>query len=393
MSNYTYPLATSSWDDEEIKAIQQVIKENMYSMGEQVYQFEKEFADYNGSKFAVMVNSGSSANLIMIAALRFTDDTKIKLNPGDEVIVPAISWSTSYYPLMQYGLKLKFVDVDLHTLNYDLQALSEAISNRTKAILVVNLLGNPNDFNEIQRMAAVHNVSIIEDNCESMGANFSGKRCGSFGLMGTFSSYFSHHISTMEGGLIVTDNEQLYHALLCLRAHGWTRNLPKENFVTGIKSENKFDESFKFVLPGYNVRPIEMSGSIGRVQLRKLPSFIAQRRRNADMFKSVMDQFPNFVIQKEIGESSWFGFSLILDPKLKKTRLEILNMLDEASIETRPIVAGNFVKNPVIQYADYEVHKQLTNADYVHNNGFFIGNNHIDLSNMFDRLSDTLKSI
>lgn len=393
MSDYTYPLATSSWGDEEIKAIHQVITSNMYSMGEQVHQFEKEFAHYNGSKFAVMVNSGSSANLLMIAALSFTDNMNNKLNAGDEIIVPAISWSTSYYPLMQYGLKLKFVDVDIETLNYDLDALSEALSDRTKAILVVNLLGNPNDFDEIKSLAAVYSASIIEDNCESMGANFNGKRCGSFGLMGTFSCYFSHHISTMEGGLIVTDDEELYHVLLSLRAHGWTRNLPKENFVTGIKSENKFEESFKFVLPGYNVRPIEMSGSIGRVQLRKLPNFVAQRRRNADVFKSVMDQFPNFIIQKEIGESSWFGFSLILGPKLKKTRFEVLNLLDEAGIETRPIVAGNFVKNPVVQYANYEVHKQLNNADYVHKHGFFIGNNHIDLSNMFDKLSETLKSV
>ncbi len=263
-----YPLATATWDSAEYQALQDVISGGMFTMGPKVAQFEKDVASYIGSKYAVMVNSGSSANLLMVAALIYTKNSKLQLKPGDEVIVPAVSWSTTYYPLYQYGLKLKFVDIDLHTLNYDLDQLSAAVSSNTKAIMAVNLLGNPNDFSKIYQIIGNRQIVLIEDNCESLGAQFEGKMAGTFGVMGAFSSFFSHHISTMEGGLIVTDNEELYHVLVSLRAHGWTRNLPKENHVCGTKSDDPFEASFRFVLPGYNVRPLEMSGLLELSRLK-----------------------------------------------------------------------------------------------------------------------------
>ena len=222
--SYLYPLATSSWDQNELDALQRVIASDRYSMGKEVEKFEKRFAEYCGSKYAIMVNSGSSANLLMTAALTYTQDASLKLSPGDEIIVPAISWSTTYYPLNQYGLKLKFVDIDIETLNYNLPALQDAVTGNTRAIMVVNLLGNPNDFDAINRIIGERSIVLIEDNCESMGATFAGRKAGTFGVMGSFSSFFSHHISTMEGGLVVTENEELYHIMLSLRAHGWTRN-------------------------------------------------------------------------------------------------------------------------------------------------------------------------
>lgn len=283
-----FPLATSSWDEKEYQALQRVIDSGQFSMGAEVEKFEHEFAKFVGSKYSVMVNSGSSANLIMTAALMFTKQSRYRLKAGDEIIVPAVSWPTTYYPLSQYGLKLKFVDIDRGTLNYDLSALSDAISDHTRAIMVVNLLGNPTDFSAIQDLINDKDIVLIEDNCESLGAVFSDKQAGTFGVMGTFSSFFSHHISTMEGGLIVTDDEELYHVMLTLRAHGWTRNLPKVNHVVDKKSDDLFEESFRFVLPGYNVRPLEMSGALGQEQLRKLPEIIAGRRRNGAEF--VADQ-------------------------------------------------------------------------------------------------------
>ena len=267
-----YPLATSSWDDEELQAIHRVIASDQYSMGKEVKHFEDQFAAWVGSKYAVMANSGSSANLLMTAALRYTKNSSYRLEVGDEIIVPAVSWSTTYYPLHQYGLKLRFVDIDLGTLNYDLNALHGAITERTRAIMCVNLLGNPNDFVVIKDIASKHDLIIIEDNCESMGATFQGKQAGTHGLLGSFSTFFSHHISTMEGGVVVTDDEELYHILLALRAHGWTRNLPDHNLLTGKKSADLFEESFRFIIPGYNLRPLEMSGAIGQEQLKKLPS-------------------------------------------------------------------------------------------------------------------------
>lgn len=385
-----YTLASSTWDDKELQAIQDVIKSDMFTMGKKVAEFEKDFARFVGSKYAVMTSSGSTANLIATAALFYTKNSKLKR--GDEVIVPAISWSTTYYPLYQYGLKLKFVDVDLETLNYDLESLKRAISDKTKMIMIVNLLGNPNDFDGIKDIVKDKNIVLLEDNCESMGAEYKGEQAGTFGIMGTFSTFFSHHMATMEGGFVVTDDEELYHILLCLRAHGWTRNLPKENLVAN-KSDDWFSESFRFVLPGYNVRPIEMSGAIGIEQLKKLPTFLKYRRKNANLFISYFKNHPDFIIQKEIGSSSWFGFSLIIRPGSKFKRKDIIKKLEENDIEYRPVATGNFTQNEVIKYFDYEIFGDLKNAKYIHENGFFVGNHQFDISEQIDLFKKVMDNL
>lgn len=382
-----YPLATSSWDQSEMDALQRVMDSGMYSMGAEVRAFEERFARQFGSKYAVMVNSGSSANLLMTAALFFTLNPALKLERGDEIIVPAVSWPTTYYPLNQYGLKLKFVDIDLATLNYDLAALRAAVTDRTHAIMVVNLLGNPNDFDEITDIVSGRDIVIIEDNCESMGATFNGRQAGTFGVMGSFSTFFSHHISTMEGGVVVTDDEELYHVMLALRAHGWTRNLPKFNHVTGEKSDDPFEESFRFVLPGYNLRPLEMSGALGTEQLKKLPDLVAGRRANGARLQDRLADHPKFMIQREIGSSSWFGFSLVLRPDAGQTRAEFVHALTAAGFECRPIVAGNFAKNDVMKYFDHTIHGTLENAAYIDANGLFVGNHHYPIPDAIDALS------
>jgi len=384
-----YSLASSTWDEKELAAIQSVIDSDMYSMNKQVAQYEKDFAQFFGSKYAVMTSSGSTANLLMIAALFFKKDSPLKR--GDEIIVPAVSWSTTYFPLQQYGLKVKFVDIDLKTLNIDLEQLKGAITDKTRAILTVNLLGNPNNFAEINSMIENQDIILLEDNCESMGATFEDQQAGTFGLMGTYSSFFSHHIATMEGGCVVTDDEEIYHILLCIRAHGWTRNLPKDNKITGTKSDDPFEESFKFVLPGYNVRPLEMSGAIGVEQLKKLPGFIVQRRKNAEYFISLFSDHSDLMIQKEIGKSSWFGFSFIIRQSSKLSRKEVVQKLADNGIECRPIVTGNFLKNKeVLQYFDYEVAGSVDNAEYLDKNGLFVGNHQVDLTEQLDLLYKVL---
>ena len=385
MSNY--PLATSTWDEEELKAIQSVIDSDKFTMGQFVNLFENNFGKFIKRKYCVMVSSGSAANLLSIASLFYTKKPRLKI--GDEVIVPAVSWSTTFFPLQQFGLKLKFVDIDLNTLNYDLDSLESSISPNTRMIVAVNLLGNPNDFDKINNIIKNKNIILFEDNCESLGAEFKGKKTGTFGLLGTFSTYFSHHISTMEGGFVTTDNEELYHILLSIRAHGWTRNLPKENLVAN-KSDNWFEESFRFVLPGYNVRPVEMSGAIGLKQLKKLPNFLIKRRENANLFVNLFKDHSDFIIQKEIEKSSWFGFSLIMRPGSKRKRSEIISILEKNKVEYRPIVTGNFVKNDVLKYFDYSIHKKLKNADHLHDNGFFVGNSHEELSKNIEFLKKIL---
>lgn len=383
-----YNLAHNSWDNEEEKAILSVVNSDRYTMGPKVKQFELDCAKYFGSKYAVMVNSGSSANLLSVAGLRY--HSKLSLKPGDEVIVPAVSWSTTYFPLYQYNLKLRFVDISLDTLNIDLDKVEKAITPNTKAIYAVNLLGNPNNFNKLKALCDAHDLILLEDNCESMGATYDGKFTGTFGICGSMSTFFSHHLSTIEGGIILTNDEEMYYILLSLRAHGWTRDIPKDSPIYS-KTDN-FYELFRFILPGYNVRPNEMFGALGVVQLKKLDKILEQRRINAKIFNKLFADSDKFFIQKECGNSSWFGFSIILKPQFVGKRKALVKFLEENGIETRPIVAGNFINNPAIKYMDYSIYDGLNNAAYLDRNGFFIGNNHFNLINELYHFNEVINS-
>jgi CDP-6-deoxy-D-xylo-4-hexulose-3-dehydrase len=221
-----------------------------------------------------------------------------------------------------------------------------------------------------------------------MGAEFSNKKTGTFGVMGSFSTFFSHHISTMEGGIIATDNEELYHILLSLRAHGWTRDLPVNNLVCSEKDTESLKEDFRFILPGYNVRPLELQGAIGVEQIKKLPMIISGRQKNAILFKEILADHPNLITQKEVGKSSWFGFSLIIRPKSTLDRASLAKKLSSLGFEYRPIVTGNFAKNEVTKYFDSEVYGELKNADYIDKNGIFIGNHHYPMLDAFSALGE-----
>lgn len=382
-----YPLATNTWADEEIDAIKKLLSQDQFTMGENVRIFETAFSKYIGSKYSVMVNSGSSANLLAIAALFYTKNNPLKR--GDEVIVPAVSWGTTYFPLQQFGLKVKFIDIDPDTLNINSDILKSAISNKTKLIVAVNLLGNPSQFDTLTTLCQENNIILFEDNCESMGARFDNKNAGTFGKLGTFSTYFSHHISTIEGGLTVTDDEELYHIMLSMRSHGWTRSLPKNNSVAE-KNDRKFEESFRFVLPGYNIRPTEISAVLGSEQLKKLPVFIDFRKNNARHFLSLFGNHPFINTQKETGESSWFGFALILTNELSYLRNDLAEFLEDNNIECRPIVAGNFVKHDVIKYFDYEIFDELKNSNIIDESGLYVGNHHFCLQNEIDYLYEKI---
>lgn len=385
------PLACSTWDSEELEALQDVITSGFFTMGPKVAEFEQAFAGYHKSKYCVMVNSGSSANFLMVAALFFTKQRK-GLKRGDEVIVPAVSWSTTYSPLYYHGLKLRFVDISINTLNINVDLIEAAITPHTKAIFAVNLLGNSADYQKLLAICDEHNLILIEDNCESLGSENMGKRTGTFGLVSSCSTFFSHHISTMEGGVILTDDEEIYHILLSIRAHGWTRNLPPDNLVTK-KGSDPFFESFRFVLPGYNLRPLEMSGALGITQMKKLDTLIEQRRCNYLLFKDSMDSFDFINLQEETGKSSWFGFSMIVDESSGLTRNALVDILAARDIECRPIVSGNIIKNEMIEFFDYSVSGPLDAADAVHNRGLFIGNHHIDIKDGLQNLTDALRQL
>lgn len=383
-----YRLASDTWGSEEIDAIQRVISSGRYTMGEEVKKFEKQFSDFFGSKYAVMTNSGSSANLITIAALALNPKYKNKGN----IIVPAVSWSTTYFPVHQWGYKLRFVDVDPITFNIDPKKVIEAIDKDTAAVFVVNLLGNPAELNELKNICDDKGIVLLEDNCESLGASELNKMCGSVGEMGTFSFFFSHHMQTMEGGMVLTNDDLTYEYLKSLRAHGWIRDMADDSPLYQ-KSGDPFEDSFKFVLPGYCVRPLEMSGAIGQEQLKKWPQMMTDRRENSFIAKDAFDNVPGIRLQKEHDTSSWFGFGLVLEDHLKGRRKDVIKLLTENGVETRPIVAGNFMKNPVIDRLNWDSVGTFEGADDLHDNGFFIGNDCVDLSENIKMVADIIRNI
>jgi CDP-6-deoxy-D-xylo-4-hexulose-3-dehydrase len=346
-------------------------------MGEQVRCFEQAFAQKFGVRHAVMTNSGSSANLVGVAALFHTRQRP--LQRGDEVIVPAISWATTFHPLQQYGLRLRFVDVDLHTLNMDATKLEEALTPRTRMVMAVSILGNPAPLDRVRAFCDRHGLRFFEDNCESMGATLDGRAAGTFGDLGTFSTFYSHHISTMEGGLLVTDDDEIAHLARAIRNHGWARDVPPDSPL-GTRNDDPFFEAYRFVVPGYNVRPLEMCGAVGVEQLRKLDRMLEVRRANAAHFVQLFGSDPRFILQRENGRSSWFSFTMILNPALRIDRALVMDGMRRANIGFRMITGGCFLRHEAARFFDYTTVGEIVNANIAHDHGFFVGNHPVDLT-------------
>ncbi|MAV88624.1 MAG: pyridoxamine 5-phosphate oxidase [Rhodospirillaceae bacterium] len=385
-----YDLAADTWDDEEKKAIQEVVNSGQLTMGPKVLEYEKKFAKYFGSEYAIMFNSGSSANLVGVASMFYREHKP--LHPGDEVIVPSISWSTTYHPLQQYGLKLIFVDVDLNTLNIDVGLIGKALTKKTRMIVGVSILGNPAALDVIRDFADENDLIFFEDNCESMDAEIDGKKTGTFGDFGTFSSFYSHHISTIEGGYILTDDIEINQLARSIRSHGWTRDLPEKSKLFE-KYDDDFFEAYRFILPAYNVRPQEINAAVGLEQLKKLPRFTEIRRKNLKTFEKFFGNDDRFIIQCENGKSSSFCFTIILNPEFNIERESVLLKLKSAKIGHRMITGGCFTRHEVIKYFDYEIQGNLVNANLAHDRGFFVGNHPFDLSNEINYLYDVLNKI
>ena len=380
-----YPLAFSTWGKEEVDAIQKVISTDMYTMGKHVKQFEQEFAKLFGSKNAVMVNSGSSANLLMLSLLKW----KYKLT-GD-IIVPVVGWATTYFPIVQNGFVINFVDVDPNTWNINVKKIEEAITPNTCAIMPVNLLGNSCEYAKIMELCKEHNLLLIEDNCESMGAKYHDSYTGTLGLAGSFSFFFSHHIQTMEGGMVLCKNKDDADYMRSMRAHGWVRDLP-DNSSLYQKTGNAFNDNFIFATPGYNIRPLEMSGAIGTEQLKKWDSIMEPRLANKKLFISLFKDKPWCRIQKEVGTSSWFTFGMVLDGELKGRRAEVIDALSKAEIQNRPLASRNFLKQPVMRDLNYITNGNYEAADDIHDNGFFVGNGSQDITEGINKLYEVISS-
>lgn len=376
-----YSLSINNWGKEELQVAYKILKEGQLTISNNVSTFERKFADFHNKKHAIMVNSGSSANLLMFSALKLLD--KYNLKDGDEVILPSLGWSTSYSPVYHNNLKLKLVDVSIDNLNIDINKLKKKISKKTRVILTINALGNPSNLKELQKIAKEKNIILLEDNCESFGATTpNNKLTGTFGLMSSFSFYFSHHLTTIEGGMILTDSTRLKDILLSIRSHGWSRHLEKSN---------KF-KSFNFIYPGYNVRPIELSAAVGLVQLKKANKIINMRRKNADVFKYYFSNLSHFIIPKENGKSSWFSFPLILKEKNKKYFQYVIRTILLNNVECRSIIGGDFMANKYHKYFKVK-NEKFEISNHIHNFGFMVGNYEKNLEKEISYLYKIIKKI
>lgn len=392
MSEFNYPLASISWDQAEYDAIERVVKSGFFKMGSECRTFEKKFAEWIGSKHAVFCNSGSSANLLAVAALKY--DPRKKKDDRNVVIVPSVSWSTTYSPLMQLGYQLRFVDVCDDDFNINCELVRDAIDDSVCGIMAVNLLGSPCDFVQLQNLCRKHSLWMVEDNCEAMGACLGGKKTGTFGTIGTHSTFFSHHISTMEGGICVTDDPLLFEILKSLRAHGWTRDVEDSCIYEFFeKQRDPFLSSFHFILPGFNFRPTEIQGAVGMSQLGKLDSFLDERRKNADTFGQIISRFDFLRLQQPhiYHDSSWFGFGLIfLTPEL---RAKFMYLADLKGIEVRPIVGGDITSQPMIKEAGCVHNQHFPVAGVIQATGLMLGNHQYDLTQEFELIFEILTKI
>lgn len=396
------PLASSGLRESDIETVIRVLRSGNLTMGAEVKKFENKMASYLGVKHFVMVNSGSSANLLMIEALMRPAISKPKLFPGDSILVPAIAWPTTIWPLIQLGLNPLFVDINPETLAIDLEAAQELIETSripVRGIFPIHPLGRSIPPSELSAFVQKNELVLINDVCESLGSWAEGKHAGTGGVAGSYSFYFSHHITTMEGGGISTDDDVFADDLRSMRSHGWSRDRSDAKSWTANKSAN--DSKFLFVSTGYNVRPMEIQAAIGSAQIDSIDDFIDKRRAIAVRVAEALKESNLYVIgEKSLSQDpkshSWMLIPILVRGENASLRKKaILEKLEGLEIETRPILTGNFLAQPAIQrITRHSVDPQhFVQASKITDEAFMVGAHH-DLSlEQIDFLCDSLKSI
>ena len=370
------PLITPSYGWREVvEAIDSMLTTEL-TMGGKVRQFESMFANYVGVNHAVMVNSGSSANLLALSVLT-NPALKNRIEPGDEIITPAVTWATTVWPIINCGAVPVLVDVNLETFNIDADEIKKAVTAKTKAIMPVHLLGNPCDMARIMEIAEGHNLCIIEDACEAHGAEYQSEKLGSFGRMSTFSFFFSHHITTIEGGMVLTNDEELAELAKALRVFGWIKDLRDKDKIA--REHEGIDPRYLFLNIGYNFRPTEIQGAFGIHQLKKLDKFIEIRRQNANYWFEKLKKYEDYLLlhsEREGTKHVWFGYPVTVKPDAPFSKEEMVSFLEERGVETRPIMAGNIDQQPAMKSFHYRKVGNLPNSRLIMRNSFFFGNHH-----------------
>ncbi|UJG44381.1 MAG: aminotransferase class I/II-fold pyridoxal phosphate-dependent enzyme [Candidatus Heimdallarchaeum endolithica] len=367
-------LVVPSYGEHEVLEVIDSLLSTYVTMGEKVYSFEEQFSKYIGCKYATMVNSGSSANLLALQALA-NPTLENPIKPGDEIITTSLTWSTSVFPIFDINAIPVFVDVNKDSLTIDVKQLETALTSKTKAVLAVHLLGHPCQMDVLVDFCEKNDLYLIEDCCEAHGAEWNGKKVGSFGHISTYSFFFSHHISTIEGGIVLTNIDEINQLLKSLRAHGWIR---ERNDKTELaRKYNHIDPRFLFVNKGYNLRPTEIQGAFGIHQLKKLETFLKIREENAKFWIDNLEEYRKFIHIPKIEENirhAWFGFPIIISEKAGFKRENFVKHLEKNNIETRPIMAGNIIEQPAMNYYKWKQIGPLENSSRIMKNGFFFGN-------------------
>jgi CDP-4-dehydro-6-deoxyglucose reductase, E1 len=347
-------------------------------------RFEADFADYLGVTDALLVNSGSSANLVALTALTSPKLRDRRLQPGDEVVTVAAGFPTTLAPILQNNLLPVFVDVNLGDYTADPEQLREAIGPRTRAIMMAHTLGVPFDLDAVGELAKQHDLWVVEDNCDALGSRYRGRLTGTFGHLATFSFYPAHHITMGEGGAVASNDDELGRIARSFR--DWGRDCycaGGENNTCGTRFSQQFgtlpygfDHKYVYSHIGYNLKVTDMQAAIGCAQLEKLPSFIARRRANFDRLMDVLRPYEDrLLLPKALAHSepSWFGFAITVGEDAGFTRAELVRFLEANRVETRTLFAGNLLRHPAFQNIPHRIVGDLRNTDIVMNNTFFVG--------------------
>lgn len=347
-------------------------------------EFALKLANYFDVSDVILANSGSSANLLAISALTSTKLGDRRLNPGDKVITVAAGFPSTVAPIVQNNLIPVFIDIELGTYNIIADRIRDALSSKTKAIFLAHTLGNPFDLDEVMKIAEENNLWVIEDNCDALGSRYHGKLTGTFGHLSTVSFYPAHHITTGEGGCVITDNEELARIVRSFR--DWGRDCyceGGENNTCGKRFSQQFgtlpygfDHKYIYTHIGYNLKMTDMQAAIGVAQMDKLKDFIEKRKDNFKKIYEGLKPYENYLIlpQATIGsDPSWFGFVITVKENNKFSRNDLTKYLEENLIETRNVFSGNLLRHPAFINIKHRVVDNLKNTDIIMNNSFFIG--------------------
>ncbi len=382
MNKPFYPLTESVLGAKELNAAIKVIKSKQITMGKKTIEIENFFSKKIVKSNSLFVNSGSSANLLIFQCL--INPMVKKLLPNDEVLIPSICWSTSLWPIIQSGLRARFVDIDLSTLNINIEDLKKKINKKTKALMLVHALGNCSNMDKIQKICKKKKIILIEDTCEALGSKFKNKFLGTFGEFSSFSFYYSHHITSGEGGMVCTKNSKYNEILKSLRSHGWSKDLKNKKKIS--KKFSHIDKDWIFINSGFNLRSTDINAAIGLEQLKKMDKILSIRKYNYETIKKALLKNNKYKKQFQIinndknNEIAWFGIPISLSINNKRYKQNVMSKLKKLGIITRPIISGNFTKQPSIKLYKIKLNYKLPNADKVDKNSFFLGLHNIKIS-------------